>query len=405
LLKLYLLILLVVLVFPIAKGGFSISPIEEDVAAYRWNLGWWEATHFWNKWIYKGKIALTSNKSNTEHENILVSFFNTSRKIHDLEENAGNRRGIQRTISTTSSDVMSAGETASLHESQSKLKPVVEEYIENIVGSTLSRHGLESRLGILWPPVDVDFSDAPYVLIVSPRDKIERQMTLTLSPSLSSANIDELERVLIARHNVSAFITSIAGIATYPSIVPPSQELRGSLQSLIHEWLHQYWFFHPLGRNYWRDSNMTTLNETAANLAGYEIGEQVFQALLTNTEVIVEEDQSEFVYKKEFDFKSEMKRTRLSVEQMLSDGMVDEAETYMQDRRLVFENEGFYIRKLNQAYFAFYGSYGDNPASISPINDEVDKYRQSFRSIGEFIRHVAKFSTYEEFQQEAGFEH
>jgi len=405
LLKLCLSILLVSILFPISKGGFSISPIEEDVSDYRWDLGSWEATHFWGKWIYKVKATLTFNNSNSERDSFLVTFFNISHKIHELEENPENARVTQEITSIGPSNTILDSQIASLHESQLELKPLVEDYIEGIVGTTLSSYGLESRLGFLWPPVDVDFSNAPYVLVVSPRDKIERSMTLTLSPSLSSANIDELERVLVINHNVSVLITNIGGIATYPSIVPPSQGLRRSLRSLVHEWLHQYWFFHSLGRNYWRDSNMTTLNETAASLAGDEIGEHVFKVFDNNEDIIVGRYDSDLVHKSEFDFKTEMRDTRFIVEQMLSDGMVDQAETYMEDRRLVLENEGFYIRKLNQAYFAFYGSYGNNPASISPINDEVVKYRKSFRSVGDFIKQVAKFSTYEEFQQEVGFQH
>ena len=150
---------------------------------------------------------------------------------------------------------------------------------------------------------------------------------------------------------------------------------------------------------------MTTLNETAASLAGDEIGDHVFQALGNNEEIMIAKHDSDPTHNNEFDFKYEMRHTRLIVEEMLSDGMVDQAETYMEDRRLIFENEGFYIRRLNQAYFAFYGSYGDNPASISPIMDEVTRYRQSFSSVGDFIREIRKFSTYEEFQQEAELEH
>ena len=404
-LKLCLLILLVSILFPISKGGFSISPIEEDVADYRWNLSLWEATHLWGKWIYKAKAALTSDKSNAQSDGFLSSFFDISHKIYTLEKIPEQARVVHQTSSIGSLNTSSTSQIASLHESQSKLKPLVEDYIEGIVSTVLSSYGLESTLGFLWPPVDVDFSDAPYVLVVSPRDKIERSMTITLSPSLSLGTIDELERGLMADHNVSALITGIGGIATYPSIVPPYQGIRRSLRSLVHEWLHQYWFFYSLGSNYWRDSNMTTLNETAASLAGDEIGDHVFQALANNEEILIANHDSGPTYNNEFDFRYEMRHTRLIVEEMLFDGMVDQAEMYMEDRRLIFENEGFYIRKLNQAYFAFYGSYGDNPASISPIRDEVIRYRQSFTSVGDFIREIRKFSTYEEFQLEAELEH
>ena len=397
--------MLTAILFPIAKGGFSLSPLEEDISDYRWNLGWWEATHIWDKWIYKGKTALKSDKSKTELDEVLTKFFSINYEIHDLVAKSRNSRAPLETSSTTPTDSSLASHIGSLRETQLDLKPIVEHYLEGIVSTILSSYGLESKLGFLWPPVDVDFSNPPYVLVVSPRDKIERQITVTLSPSMSSDNIDELERVLVANHDVSALITNIGGIATYPSIVPPSQGVRKSLRSLVHEWLHQYWFFHPLGSNYWENSNMTTLNETAANLAGGEIGDHIFSLLDKNEEGILRKHDRNPKDKSQFDFRHEMRHTRLIVEEMLSEGMIDQAETYMEDRRLIFQNEGLYIRKLNQAYFAFYGSYGDNPASISPINEEVAIYRESFTSVGDFIKEIGKFSTYEEFRQKAGFEH
>ena len=52
-----------------------------------------------------------------------------------------------------------------------------------------------------------------------------------------------------------------------------------ALTLTAHEWLHTYWFFRPLGWNFWSGSQMTTLNETAADLAGKELGNLGYQAI------------------------------------------------------------------------------------------------------------------------------
>jgi hypothetical protein len=52
-----------------------------------------------------------------------------------------------------------------------------------------------------------------------------------------------------------------------------------------------------------------------------------------------------------------MRETRVTVDALLAEGKIDEAETYMEDRRAFFFENGYALRKLNQAYFAFFGDY------------------------------------------------
>ncbi len=40
-----------------------------------------------------------------------------------------------------------------------------------------------------------------------------------------------------------------------------------------------------------------------------------------------------------------------------------EAENYMEERRQFINSHGYGIRKLNQAFFAFYGAYADQPGA------------------------------------------
>ena len=141
-----------------------MSPLEEDISYYRWDLGWWEVTHFWDKWIYKGKAALQSDKSKKELNAVLINFFSINDEINKLEEKLGNSRLAGGISSMTPRDSKLESHIISLKENQSELKPIVEDYLEGVVSAILSSYGLESRLGFLWPPVDVDFSNPPYVL-------------------------------------------------------------------------------------------------------------------------------------------------------------------------------------------------------------------------------------------------
>ncbi|MEZ4715811.1 MAG: hypothetical protein R2851_06945 [Caldilineaceae bacterium] len=65
-----------------------------------------------------------------------------------------------------------------------------------------------------------------------------------------------------------------------------------------------------------------------------------------------------------FDFRTEMRRTRLMVDRLLADPITRRGRRpYMEQQRQQFVANGYPIRKLNQAYFAFHGSYGTSAAS------------------------------------------
>ena len=100
-----------------------------------------------------------------------------------------------------------------------------------------------------------------------------------------------------------------------------------------------------------------------------------------------------------FDFNKEMREIRLTVDDYLSQGEVEEAERFMEEKRQFLADNGYYIRKLNQAYFAFHGSYADSPTSVSPIGGELEKLREDSPSLGNFIKTVSGISSYEELKR------
>ena len=64
---------------------------------------------------------------------------------------------------------------------------------------------------------------------------------------------------------------------------------------------------------------------------------------------------------------------------------------------MLFVEHGYAIRVLNQAYFAFHGTYAESPASSSPIGAQVRRFRQHSESAGDFVLRIREFSTYQQF--------
>ncbi|MFN2146414.1 MAG: hypothetical protein ACK2T7_13765, partial [Anaerolineales bacterium] len=98
-----------------------------------------------------------------------------------------------------------------------------------------------------------------------------------------------------------------------------------------------------------------------------------------------------------FDFRYEMYKTRVRVDELLAQGDVEKAEKYMEYRRGVFWENGYQIRKLNQAYFAFHGAYADSPVSSAgedPVGAAVRQLREQSNSLIAFIDAISKVKSY-----------
>jgi hypothetical protein len=100
-----------------------------------------------------------------------------------------------------------------------------------------------------------------------------------------------------------------------------------------------------------------------------------------------------------------MRSTRLAVDQLFAEGKIEAAEEFMDVRRLVFWENGYRIRKINQAYFAFYGAYADEPggaAGEDPVGAAVRELRARSTSLVDFLRRIAWLSSYEQLQRAVG---
>ncbi len=276
---------------------------------------------------------------------------------------------------------------------------------EAILGEQVSSILHQGGFGVLaqiLPPVSSAFTPLPYMLIVSPRATIESAYQRSLVAGLTAAEQDAIEQDLESRFpDKSVYVTGIGGLAAYPAMLLESSSIDWVSDVVAHEWAHHYLVFYPLGFYYDKSNETRTLNETAASLLGEWAGQEVVlryysaqlnrEKSLPNALTLTEEETA--ARQARFDFNAEMHRTRVNVDRMLAEGKIKEAEWYMELQRRYIVAQGYRMRRLNQAYFAFHGAYASSPgggaAGEDPIGPAVrqawalsDTPRDFLRSIG-----------------------
>jgi len=268
------------------------------------------------------------------------------------------------------------------------------------IRSVLAEQGIRNpadrlvSVGIDFPPIYFTIEPPPYLLVVSPRAHIESVREVLLIQDLDLQTMIEIEQQVDAL-GVSSLVLAIGGFGgVYPTFVAESSSLPWLVETATEEWLHQYLAFTPLGFRYVLDLlqirpdyEIATLNETAAGMVSEEVGRLVVEAYYPEcVPDALEESREEDTG---FSFNAAMRETRITVDALLAEGKIDEAERYMEERRQYLADNGHHIRKINQAYFAFYGTYADEPASVSPIGGEMRALRARSGSLKEFLDDVA----------------
>lgn len=298
------------------------------------------------------------------------------------------------------------------------LKPLAESILQYQVSTTIADMGLAFG-GQPLPPVLYHVTRLPTALIVSPRDVIRQDANISLKPDLTPEEIAELERAVEADQNVSALVVPIGGVGTYPTMVMSTTDLIWLTEVIAHEWVHNYLTLRPVGALYMASGEMRTINETTANIAGKEIGRALIERYYPDLvpylppplDLEPEEEDKEETQPPEpapeedpdtFNFNREMHKTRVQTDALLGEGKIEEAEAYMEARRRFFWENGYQIRRLNQAYFAFYGAYADSPgggaAGKDPVGPAVQELRRRSPSLAEFISRISWVTSFEQLQ-------
>jgi hypothetical protein len=184
----------------------------------------------------------------------------------------------------------------------------------------------------------------------------------------------------------------VSGVATYPSAVPPRGDYERLVETVAHEWVHHYLFFKPLGWRYFANVELKTLNETVANIAGRDLAALFVQRYplpaASDTELATPAPAQPSV-----DVGAVLRQLRLDVEALLSEGLIDEAEALMEERRQELQAQGAVFRRINQAFFATRSLYADTPSSIDPLGGKLALLRERAGSVGEFLRTAAQLTS------------
>jgi hypothetical protein len=299
-----------------------------------------------------------------------------------------------------------------LYQRQEQLAPLSEAILQDQVTQTLAEAGLTTG-GEPIPPVLYHATAVPMALVVSPRDRIEQTANISLLPDLSLEKQIQLEDQVASTLDVSTLVVPIGGVGVYPTMIMRTTDLAWLLNTIAHEWTHNYLTLHPLGVLYDHTPELRTMNETTASIVGNEIGELTLKrfypelasgsprpfGLISSP---LDHPDPGSLPRPPFDFRAEMHTTRVTVDALLAEGKIAEAEAYMEQRRQLFLQHGYLIRKLNQAYFAFYGAYADVPggaAGEDPVGPAVRALRAQSRSLKEFVQRIAWMTSFEQLQE------
>ena len=377
--------------------GTAIHGHDHDIVA-------WELRNFFDKWLSRIDSIFDDELS---EQGAIAEVREYARLTGEINRMEGQ---INRAISLGEPVEDLEVERSDMHQQRLAIESRVEELIEGQVSGILAEAGMSWSVGFLdadgylFPPVDFKYENSPPVLVISPRDRIELESTRLLTPGLGVGAREDIEEdIEKLDEDYSALVINTGGVATFPAVVGASSNLQYTLRTVAHEWFHHYLVFYPLGRNYWASGEMVTINETVANIAGNEVGdaayERYYQEGLPEPPAPTHGPEASPTPTPEppsFSFNSAMRETRLEADRLLAEGRIEEAEAYMEERRLVLADNGYFLRKLNQAYFAFHGSYADRPTAVSPIGGQVRQIRDRSGTLKEFIETMSRVSSHED---------
>ncbi|MFC1846932.1 hypothetical protein ACFLYS_02605 [Chloroflexota bacterium] len=371
--------------------------LDEIVAPYRFSITDWEIEAL----SYELEEILFGGSDVTAEDSLIVlEYFTLRRQVSDLEWR------IELVLNDIESGDLNELEKQ-LQELQAQkeiLNQKAEKVLEMQIQQTMAQLDIYNPLDSLFnldatfPPVSFKLEAPPHLLVISNRDSIQRIEEVKLSQYITIEERMAIEEA-VDELGVSSLVIGIGGIATYPSFVIDTAGLQRTIDIVVEEWLHQYLVFRPLGFYYALhiagisvDYEIAVMNETAVGIASEEIGAVLYQNYYAPYIEEAEESNQNTAEQGEepvFDFYKEMREIRLAVDEYLANGEVEQAEEFMEQKRLFLLSNGYYIRKLNQAYFSFYGTYASSQTSVNPIGDEIRALRQQAVSIDQFLNTMA----------------
>jgi hypothetical protein len=393
------LVFLALLSLCLVSGSCATTPnfdssLKSIVKPYQFSIARWEF-----KAVPESLNDLISDRGKDlkDQPSVVVDYFSLVEQISSLKSeiaavNTGNKTGDAATL---------GAELNRLQGQREALTDEVEGIITQQIREVLAEQGIDNpldnfiKLKTGFPPLLFRLETPPHLLVVSPQDRIESIREVELQPEMSVTEMENIEEQ-VDKLGVSSLVVGLGGLSTYPTFVTDDASLQFTIETIAHEWLHSYLAFKPLGFLYLLDAtglspnyDIATMNETVVGIVSKEIANLVVQKYYPEYENTTPPPTEE----PEFDFNQEMREIRRTVDAYLAQGEISKAEEFMEQKRQYLVSMGYRIRKLNQAYFAFYGTYADKPTSISPIGVELKTLREQSASLKDFLDNVAAMTS------------
>jgi|APSaa5957512535_1039671.scaffolds.fasta_scaffold04341_4 hypothetical protein len=369
----------------------------------------WEFDNFFDKWGHRVWTVLPWTPTSEADRRAALDRY--VELVGELRTAKGELNRVTSEAEPDSAAISSAQDDIDrLISERNDLRAGVEEYLEQIIAEVVRSDEISLVGSFVWPPVDFRIGDPPKLLVTSRRDEIVRIEDVLIDPDIPIDEMSRIESELVAEHDISAVVLQTGGLASYPTVIPTS-DLKRLVDVASHEWLHAYLTFHPLGMAYFGGGEIRSMNETLADIFGREVGLRVYSEVTgepfvapvrpeTASKPNENADEDDVVKDpNEFSFNRFMGETRRETDELLADGQIDEAEVYMESRRVELLDHNYRIRKINQAYFAFHGTYAESPSSTSPIARYMWDLREQVESVGEMVKLLRPLGTYQEFEE------
>jgi len=380
--------------------------IEFDYPNWVWGAAWTK--------LEQSTIGLPHLFDRATNKEIVVEYLRTRQDLMQAEAQIEQIYANPEIADKEATSAYVRSQRDDLIARQRSLAPFAEATLQSQITEALAELGL-TTIGQPIPPVLYHTSSTPLALIVSQRSIIQQIANISVSPTLTLDDQIQLEDQVAKSLDVSTLVVPIGGVGVYPTMVMETTDLRWTLDTIAHEWTHNYLNLRPLGLNYSTTPELRTMNETTASIAGNEVGTYVLQKYYSELVPSGARPNVSFMAFDEvyapskagddpapFDFRAEMHETRVTADQLLAEGKIEEAEAYMEQRRQVFWENGYLLRKLNQAYFAFHGAYADSPggaAGEDPVGPAVRALRAQSASLADFINTISWMTSFEQLQQ------
>ena len=401
-------LLMAVLLLSLAAEGPPPASLDTQIsrplAGKRFDFAGWETEALLGKLAHALVAPQRYMDEPTRHD-FFLAYLELVADIQRLDWEIGRTYADPEVEDPEAATVEVRARMAELRAMEDARQPLAEAILEEQTAHILLDEGF-GVLGRTFPPVGAHFTPLPLLLMVSPRDHIERIFSLNLRHGLDVTQREAIEEQSDTAFDVSSLVTGIGGLAAYPAMLLESSSLNWVADVTAHEWTHHYLTLRPLGWNYDTSPEARTINETVASIVGGEARRRMVaryypELLPPEPEPAPEEPEEKTPPEPPaFDFRMEMRETRIRVDELLAQGKIEEAEAYMEEQRQEFVANGYYIRKLNQAYFAFHGAYADQPgaAGADPIGPAVQALRARSPDLHTFVARVAQVTTLAELQ-------